>query len=76
MLALCSYLMNNEFNYLLTPNLIKYSRKSVGWDSVVGILTVCGLEGLGIEFGLGVEIFCTCPCRLWGPCSLLLNGVD
>jgi len=25
---------------------------------------------------LGVEIFCTCPCRLWGPCSLLLNGVD
>jgi hypothetical protein len=27
----------------------------VGWDSIVGIVTVCGLEDLGIEFCLGVK---------------------
>jgi len=42
-------------NCLLTYNLIKYSRKSVGWDSIVGVVTVCRLEGLGIEICLGVK---------------------
>jgi hypothetical protein len=44
-----------DVNYLLIHNLIKYSRESVGWDDVVGTVTVYGLEGLGIEFCLGVK---------------------
>ena len=39
-----------------------------GQGSVVGTATGYGLDGLGIE------IFRTCPDRLWGPPSLLYNG--
>jgi hypothetical protein len=42
-------------------------------DSVVGIATRYGLEGLGIETRWG-EIFRTYPDRLRGPPSLLYNG--
>ena len=41
--------------------------------SVVGIATVYGLDGAGIESRWG-EIFCTIPDRPWGPPSLLYNG--
>jgi len=47
----------------------------VGWDSLVSIVTPCGLE---IEFrwggGGGGEIFHTCPDQPWGPPSLLYIG--
>ena len=46
----------------------------VGRDSSVGIATRYGLDGPGIEFRLGVDIFRTCPDRPWGPPSLLYNG--
>ena len=41
--------------------------------SVVGIATVYGLDGPGIESRWG-EIFRTSPDRPWGPPSLLDNG--
>jgi len=41
--------------------------------SVVGIGTVYGLDGPGIE-SRWVEIFRICPDRPWGPPSLLYNG--
>jgi hypothetical protein len=44
-----------------------------GPDSSVGIATGYGLEGPGSNPG-GDEIFRTCPCRPWGPHSLLYNG--
>ena len=43
-----------------------------GPGSVVGIATGYGLDGPGIESR--VEIFRTCPDRLWGPPSLLYSG--
>jgi len=42
--------------------------------SVVGITTGYGLDGPGIEFRWGDEIFRTCLDRPWGPHSLLYNG--
>jgi hypothetical protein len=41
---------------------------SVGWCSVVSIVTCYGLDGLGIKFGGrgGDEIFCFCPDQPWG----------
>jgi len=45
-----------------------------GRDSSVAIETSYGLDGLGIEFRWGGEIFRTCPDRPWGPHSLLYNG--
>jgi hypothetical protein len=44
-----------------------------GPGSVVGIATVYGLEGPGME-SRWVEIFRTYPERCWGPPSLLYNG--
>jgi len=41
--------------------------------SVVGIATVFGLDGPGIESRWG-DIFRTSPDRPWGPPSLLYNG--
>ena len=41
-------------------------------DSVVGIATHYGLDGLRIE-SRGDEFFRTCPDRPWGPPSLLYN---
>ena len=42
-----------------------------GPGSTVGIATVYGLDGLGIESRGGDEIFRACPDRPWGPTSLL-----
>ena len=47
------------------------SFKTVDRDSAVGITTCYGLDGPGIEFWGGGEIFRTCPDRSWGPPSLL-----
>ena len=44
----------------------------VGQDSVVGIATRSGLDGLGIEFRWGRD-FSRRPDRPWGPPSLLYN---
>jgi len=41
--------------------------------SSVGIATCYVLDGPGIEFQCGVEIFRTCPDRPWGPPKLLYN---
>jgi len=46
----------------------------VGWGSSVGITTGYGLDGPGIEFWWGGEIFFTYPDWAWGPPSLLYNG--
>ena len=46
----------------------------LGQDSSVGIETRYGLDGPGIEFRWGDEIFRTHPDWLWGPPSLLYNG--
>jgi len=43
----------------------------MGRDSSVGIATRCGLEGPGIEFRWGGEIFPTRLDRPWGPPNLL-----
>ena len=43
-------------------------------DSSVGIGTRCGLDGPGIEYRWGGEIFRTRPDRPWDPPSLLYNG--
>ena len=45
-----------------------------GPDSSVGIATGYGLDGPGIKFRWGGEIFRTCPDRPCGPPSLLYNG--
>jgi len=45
-----------------------------GTGSVVRIATGYGLEGPGIEFRWGYEIFRTCPDQPWGLPSLLYNG--
>jgi hypothetical protein len=45
----------------------------VGQDSSVGIVTCYGLDGLGSNPG-GVDIFCTCADKPWGPPGLLHNG--
>ena len=47
----------------------------MGWDGSVGIATLFGLDGAGIEslWG-GGAIFHTRPDRPWGPPSLLYNG--
>jgi len=45
-----------------------------GPSSVVGMATGYGLEGPGIEFQWGDEIFRTCPDRPWGLPSPLYNG--
>ena len=47
---------------------------TVDRDSSVGIATGYGLDGPGIEFPVGGEIFRTCPDRPWGSRSLLYNG--
>ena len=46
---------------------------SCGPDSVVGIATGYGLDGLGIESRWG-DIFFTSPDRPWGPPNLLYSG--
>ena len=46
----------------------------VGWDSIIGIATCYGLDGLGIQSRWGCDIFRICPDRPWGPPSLLYNG--
>ena len=46
----------------------------MGRDSSVGIATRYGLDGPGIEFRWGGEIFRTRADRLWGPSSLLYVG--
>ena len=45
-----------------------------GPGSVVGIATGYELDGPGIEFRRGGEIFRTCPDWPWGPPSLLYDG--
>ena len=45
-----------------------------GPGSSVGIATAYGLDGPGIEFRWGGEIFRTCPDLSWGQPSLLYNG--
>ena len=45
----------------------------VGRDSSVGIATRYGMDGPGLNPGVG-EIFHTRPDRTWGPLSLLYNG--
>ena len=45
-----------------------------GPNSSVGIGTVYGLDGPGIESRWGGQIFRTCPDLPWGPPSLLYNG--
>jgi hypothetical protein len=45
----------------------------VDQDSAVGIVTLCELDGLGIDPG-GGEIFHTQPDLPWDPPSLLDNG--
>jgi hypothetical protein len=45
----------------------------LGPGSSVGIATVYGLDGPGIEFRWG-EIFRTLPERPWGSPSVLYNG--
>ena len=47
---------------------------TVGRDSSVGIGTLYGLSGPGIESRWGEEIFRTRPDQPWGPTSLLYNG--
>jgi hypothetical protein len=47
--------------------------RSMGWDSVVGIVTHCRLGGPGIESRFG-KVFCTRPDWPWGSPSLLYNG--
>jgi hypothetical protein len=44
-----------------------------GPGSVVRIATAYGLDGSGIEFRWGGEIFRTCSDRPWGPPSFLYN---
>jgi hypothetical protein len=57
-----------------SPNVIYITTiASESRDSVVGIATLYGLEGPGIESRWG-EIFRTYPDRLRGPPSLLYNG--
>jgi hypothetical protein len=46
----------------------------VGRDSWVDTATRYGMEGPGIEYRWGGEIFRTHPDRPWGPPSLLYNG--
>ena len=46
----------------------------MGQDSAVGTATRYGLDGPGIEFWWGGEIFCTHPEWPWGLPSLLYNG--
>jgi len=53
------------FNYYIWPTVFR--------DSLDGIATRYGLGGPGVECRSG-EIFRTCPNRLWGPQSLLING--
>ena len=50
-----------------------YMYPNRGRHSAVGIVTLYGLEGLGIESRWG-EIFRTRPDQPWGPPSLLYNG--
>ena len=45
----------------------------VGRDSSVGIASRYGLDGAGIEFRWGGEIFRTRPDRPWDPPRLLYN---
>jgi hypothetical protein len=47
---------------------------TVGRESVVSLATCYRLDGLGIEFWWGGEIFRTCPDQPWGPPSLLYKG--
>ena len=46
----------------------------VGRCSSVGIATRYGLDGPGIQYRWGGEIFRTCTDQPWGPPSLLYNG--
>jgi hypothetical protein len=46
----------------------------VGRCSSVAIATGYGLDGPGIEYWWGGEIFRNCPDRPWGPPSFLYNG--
>lgn len=47
--------------------------REVGRDSILGIVTRCGLEVRGSDPD-GGEIFCTRPDQFSGPPSLLYNG--
>ena len=67
----------NLWNCQLVPRLCSPDICTVvvarGPCSVIGIATVYGLDGPGIEFRWG-EIFRTCPDRPWGPLSILYSG--
>ena len=64
----CCYLYaNHEINLTVLP-------QTCGLVSSVGIATGYGLDGLGIEFRCGGEIFHICPNRCWSPPSFLYNG--
>jgi hypothetical protein len=53
---------------------IFHTKQPVGRDSVVGIATYYGLDGLGMEFRWGGEIFRTRPDKPRSPPSLLQSG--
>jgi hypothetical protein len=58
---------------LKTHILCSITFSEVGWDSIVGIAILYGLDGLGIKSWWG-KIFYTCPDQPWGPSNLLYNG--
>ena len=58
----------------LTSKLLHSPGSYVGRLGVLCIGTCYGLDGPGLEFGRGGEIFCTHPDRSWGQTSLLYNG--
>ena len=60
--------------YVIREIFVGYISNGCGPGSVVGIAAGYGLDGPGIEFPVGGEIFRTCPDRPWGPLSLLYNG--
>ena len=66
--AACSTQFRVKKNRTFPEHVLKSIR-----DSSVGIATLYGLEGLGIESQWG-EIFRNRPDRPWGPPSLLYNG--
>ena len=56
----------------LRPGLQSLLKEKVGLDSSVGMATRYGLDGPGIDPGVG-EILRPRPYRSWGPPSLLYN---
>ena len=67
-----NFLWNLKIPFRIYNN--KSSPNPEGWYSSVGIATRYGLDGPGIEFRLGGEIFRTRPDLPWGPPSLLYNA--